>query len=600
MIPVKIAVPLVGVAGASFLLLGTLVTTTVQQEAACGGGAVGAGGPSPNRPDARASSPLILRRGEVVRVGATMYDGSTGSISGHPGQENLRAHPDSYAELSTLAVNPYPNFTFDDADALGRLPYMTPLRVSRGGRSMILYKRDIGFGQGRNTLEGHAARIDIYRPSAEKLGVSYSLVNISLAPLAGSGNLVGATPEAQQELPPSTGGTARPDSSETAAVTFAKEREGRVAFAVALADGTLVAAHGAEQRFAAADLTRAMVLVALTRERASGRIPRADRSLATAMIREGEEPATEELRHRLSSGAVRAVARGAGMLDFDPPAGAPLGAARVTAADQARFFARAEQLVPERHRRWALGLLADGQRELWGMLDAGLSSSVPISSGSRRGPEGRWTVTQAARFSGSSRPAGIAVLTDDNPSERYGQRSIQGVARALLARPASHSGCQSVVGGPLPLTPGSRARILPDGRAAAPAEAPVAVKQIIAAANEIITKPYVYGGGHGTPLAQISSSYDCSSSVSHALYGAKLLAPWPQTSGLLMNFGQPGPGRWVTIEANNGHVFMYVAGLRFDTSPGYGGGNIPPGSGPRWRSNVRPSTGFVSRHPPGL
>ena len=44
------------------------------------------------------------------------------------------------------------------------------------------------------------------------------------------------------------------------------------------------------------------------------------------------------------------------------------------------------------------------------------------------------------------------------------------------------------------------ATLLPDGEAAAPSRAPAAVKGIIAAGNQIVGKPYVYGGAHGLPL----------------------------------------------------------------------------------------------------
>ena len=80
-------------------------------------------------------------------------------------------------------------------------------------------------------------------------------------------------------------------------------------------------------------------------------------------------------------------------------------------------------------------------------------------------------------------------------------------------------GC-SAPGGPLPLTPGQTAKILPSGLAAAPQDAPRAVKLAIAAGNQLIAKPYIYGGGHGQPLAQLDAGYDCSGSTSYVLHGA--------------------------------------------------------------------------------
>ena len=128
-----------------------------------------------------------------------------------------------------------------------------------------------------------------------------------------------------------------------------------------------------------------------------------------------------------------------------------------------------------------------------------------------------------------------------------------------------------------------------DGTAVAPLEAPDVVATVIAAGNEIATKPYKWGGGHG---AWKDSGYDCSGSVSFALAGAGLLDS-PLTSGGLMRYGKPGPGRWITIYANNGHTFMVVAGLRFDTSGAQGGTRWQPPDG-------RSYAGFTARHPPGL
>ena len=104
---------------------------------------------------------------------------------------------------------------------------------------------------------------------------------------------------------------------------------------------------------------------------------------------------------------------------------------------------------------------------------------------------------------------------------------------------------------------------------------------------------------HGTPLSDVAPAYDCSSSVEHLLYGARLL---PVTDGEassgLESFGDPGLGRWVTLYANADHVFMYVAGLRWDTHDAAGPGDGSTGIG--WHPLVRSSAGFVARHPEGL
>jgi hypothetical protein len=122
---------------------------------------------------------------------------------------------------------------------------------------------------------------------------------------------------------------------------------------------------------------------------------------------------------------------------------------------------------------------------------------------------------------------------------------------------------------------------------------------MIAAGNQIAGKPYLYGGGHGLPLSEVAPAYDCSSSVEHLLYGGGLLpVGYDAPSGSLEAFGAPGPGRWVTIYANADHVFMYVAGLRWDTHDAAGAADGSSGIG--WHPLIRSAAGFVARHPVGL
>jgi cell wall-associated NlpC family hydrolase len=182
-----------------------------------------------------------------------------------------------------------------------------------------------------------------------------------------------------------------------------------------------------------------------------------------------------------------------------------------------------------------------------------------------------------------------------------------GAGNALLQTPQrvdapvadAASACAGPGGATVPVTSGARAKLLPDGRAAAPASAPARVKGIIAAGNQIVGKPYAYGGGHGLPLAEVASTYDCSSSVEHLLYGGRLLPDtFDAASGYFETWGAPGVGRWVTIYASADHIFMYVAGLRWDTHNAAGSGDGSTGIG--WHPLVRESAGFVVRHPVGL
>ncbi|HWF26529.1 MAG TPA: hypothetical protein VG275_13820 [Solirubrobacteraceae bacterium] len=134
------------------------------------------------------------------------------------------------------------------------------------------------------------------------------------------------------------------------------------------------------------------------------------------------------------------------------------------------------------------------------------------------------------------------------------------------------------------------ATLTPYGLAVAPIGAPPQVQEIINAGNQIALLGYLYGGGHGTFE---DTRYDCSGSISFVLAAAHLLGT-TETSGELESYGAPGRGKWVTIFANAGHTYMYVAGLRFDTVALAEGGS-------RWSNRTgSEGGGFVVRHPQGL
>jgi cell wall-associated NlpC family hydrolase len=138
----------------------------------------------------------------------------------------------------------------------------------------------------------------------------------------------------------------------------------------------------------------------------------------------------------------------------------------------------------------------------------------------------------------------------------------------------------------------NQATLTPAGLAVAPIDAPTAVQDVIAAGNEIARLPYRYGGGHVT---YEDTAYDCSGSISFVFDAAHLLGG-SVVSGQLERWGNPGPGKWITVFANAGHTFMYVAGLRFDTV-------ALAETGSRWsdRSANEPDLStFAVRHPPRL
>jgi cell wall-associated NlpC family hydrolase len=204
--------------------------------------------------------------------------------------------------------------------------------------------------------------------------------------------------------------------------------------------------------------------------------------------------------------------------------------------------------------------------------------SFPLPAGTRGAKE---APTPASAPAAPRRKASQSEISPGAPSDAEIRRELKQMEQALkdFKRGARGAGTAAV-----------RAAINDAGHAQTPTGAPEVIARIIAGGNAIAKFPYVWGGGHGS---FVDSGYDCSGSVSYALAAAGLLDT-PLVSGAFAKWGSPGPGKWVTIYANDGHVFMYVAGLRFDTS----GRDGPFGS--RWQTAPRSLAGFTVRHPTGL
>ncbi len=147
---------------------------------------------------------------------------------------------------------------------------------------------------------------------------------------------------------------------------------------------------------------------------------------------------------------------------------------------------------------------------------------------------------------------------------------------------------------PAPVGPPGKAKIRKDGTAVAPADAPPAIQAAIAAANAIHTYPYRWGGGH---RSFYDSGYDCSGAVSYVLHAAGLLTSPMTSGGFASSWGVLGKGRWITVYGNASHVYMIIAGKRFDTSSG--GDRWNQGTGPRWRKKKRKPIGFTGKYFPG-
>ena len=176
--------------------------------------------------------------------------------------------------------------------------------------------------------------------------------------------------------------------------------------------------------------------------------------------------------------------------------------------------------------------------------------------------------------------------------ERRAERRVDGRvsrpdARALRTTVESSTAPEKLAEAPAPAM--GKAVIGSNGLATAPADAPPLVEAIIAAGNEIASKPYRYGGGHGKWQ---DSGYDCSGSLSYAFHGAGLLDEALDSTGF-MSWGEAGKGQWVTVYAKGSHAYMVVAGIRFDTS-----GRTTQNT--RWQADMRSGAGYTVRHPEGL
>jgi hypothetical protein len=187
--------------------------------------------------------------------------------------------------------------------------------------------------------------------------------------------------------------------------------------------------------------------------------------------------------------------------------------------------------------------------------------------------------------------AGAAPAASSAPATAGVSVQVAGVA-APLAQPQSLADVRRQLAESGMTASTSQATLTPGGLAVAPLGAPAPVQEVIAAGNQIARLPYRYGGGH---MTYEDTAYDCSGSISFVFAAAHMLSH-TVVSGQLENWGDPGPGKWITVFANAGHTFMYVAGLRFDTV-------ALAQTGSRWSD--RPAdepdlSTFSVRHPPGL
>ena len=215
-----------------------------------------------------------------------------------------------------------------------------------------------------------------------------------------------------------------------AATTYARARRGRVAFAVMDLDGRLRGWHLDEQH-RSASVVKAMFMVAYLNRIGGRDLNRADRSLLGPMIRRSDNSAATRVRNVIGAAAVYAVAKRAKMTRFVLKA--RWGDTLISAADQARLFARIDRLVPERHRAYARRLLTSiVEEQRWGIPQALPPGWEVFFKGGWRPLGKRNLVNQSALIQSDDRRVALAVLTDGNPSHGYGAETIRGIARRLF------------------------------------------------------------------------------------------------------------------------------------------------------------------------
>lgn len=256
---------------------------------------------------------------------------------------------------------------------------------------------------------------------------------------SGSASAAERHAKAPAVLAPATPGTGAPRLSleppwapgVAEARAYAAGRPGTTSFVVL--EGSRTWSWRGSRTVPSASLAKTLFLVAhLRRGDVRGRpLRREERELLSPMIRRSDDVAATRLRDRLGEARIRATARAAGMRDFrsDPT----WGLARTSARDQARFYARLRELVPPRHRAYAIGLLRTVvARQRWGVARA-------APRGWRLAFKGGWgsgtgaVDHQSALLERDGRRIALSITTTGNRSHAGGKETLRGVARRLLA-----------------------------------------------------------------------------------------------------------------------------------------------------------------------
>jgi hypothetical protein len=225
---------------------------------------------------------------------------------------------------------------------------------------------------------------------------------------------------------PATAQGWEPDMAGAAA--WAAKRQGTVTFAVRTHDRLW--GRGLDQQFPMASVLKTMLMTAYLRRVADRPLRSGDRALLRPMIRRSDNGTATRIRDIVGNGGLVRLARRAGMTRFSVR---PIwGLSLTTVRDQTLFFLRLEQLLPDRHRRYALKLLrtiVPSQR--WGMgqtIPEGWTLHFKGGWGSGTGAVDH----QVGLLRRGQDRVAIAVMTVNNPSHAYGKATLEGVSRRLL------------------------------------------------------------------------------------------------------------------------------------------------------------------------
>jgi Beta-lactamase enzyme family len=216
-----------------------------------------------------------------------------------------------------------------------------------------------------------------------------------------------------------------------AAVSYARRRQGDIAFAVRFAGGFY--GFRPDHSEWSASVVKAMLLVAyLDRPAVASRpLSGRERAVLAAMITRSDNDAADAIDSVVGARGLRGIARRAGMSAF-APAEPIWGESQITARDQTRFFLRVDSLVAARHRAFAMDLLASvvpSQR--WGVGEVAPRGWKLYFKGGWGAGTGLVDNQVALLTRGCARVS-VAVLTMHDGSHAYGKQTLRGLFARLL------------------------------------------------------------------------------------------------------------------------------------------------------------------------